>query len=150
MWQETARSQVIASQLVVQELDVLSSNRQAGSGLSVCHGGQMAELARRAEAGEEIVFTRHGRPAARLVPAMPPPDERARRALIDSVRAAARHRNKFFQNRHFSFIYNILVCILFGLNLYPSSNRMQIFSKSGRRLAAQDARLRIDRNGGPA
>jgi len=48
-------------------------------------------------------------------------------------------RIKFFQNRHFSFIYNILVCILFGLNLYPSSNRMQIFSKSGRRLAAQDA-----------
>ena len=51
---------------------------------------QLTELVRRAEAGEEIVLTRHGKPAARLVPAAPPHDERARRALIDSVRAAAK------------------------------------------------------------
>lgn len=54
----------------------------------------MTEFVRRAEAGEEVVFTRHDRPAARLVPATPPPDERVRRALIDSVRAAAKHRIK--------------------------------------------------------
>ncbi len=55
---------------------------------------RLTELVRRAEAGEEIVLTRHGRPAARLVPAAPPPDERARRALTDSVRAAATRRIK--------------------------------------------------------
>ena len=55
---------------------------------------QLTELVRRAEAGEEVVLTRHGRPAARLVPAAPPPDKRTRRALIDSVRAAAKHRIK--------------------------------------------------------
>ncbi len=55
---------------------------------------QLTELVRRAEAGEEIVLTRHGRPAARLVPAALPPDERARRALIDSVRTAAKGRIK--------------------------------------------------------
>lgn len=55
---------------------------------------QLTELVRRAEAGEEIVLTRHGKPAARLIPAAPPPDERARRALIASIQAAARHRIK--------------------------------------------------------
>lgn len=55
---------------------------------------RLSELVRRAEAGEEIVLTRYGRPAARLVPAAPPPDERARRALIASVRAAAKLRIK--------------------------------------------------------
>jgi len=55
---------------------------------------QLAELVRRAEEGEEIVLTRHGRPAVMLVPVAPPPDERARRALIDSVRAAAKGRIK--------------------------------------------------------
>lgn len=55
---------------------------------------RLSELVRRAEAGEEIVLTRHGRPAARLVPVAPPPDERARRALIASIQAAARRRIK--------------------------------------------------------
>ena len=55
---------------------------------------RLTELVRRAEAGEEIVLTRHGKPAARIVPAAPRPDERARRALIASVRAAAKHRIK--------------------------------------------------------
>ena len=55
---------------------------------------RLSELVRRAEAGEEIVLTRHGKPTARLLPAAPPPDERARLALIDSVRAAAKRRIK--------------------------------------------------------
>ena len=56
--------------------------------------GRLTDLVRRAEAGEEIVLTRHGKPAARLVAAAPPPDERARRALIASIQAAARRRIK--------------------------------------------------------
>ena len=40
------------------------------------------------------MLTRHGRPMARPVPASPLPDERARRSLIGSVRAAAKHRIK--------------------------------------------------------
>ena len=55
---------------------------------------RLSELTRRAEAGEDIVLTRHGKPAARLVLAAPPPDERARRALIESIQAAARQRIK--------------------------------------------------------
>lgn len=55
---------------------------------------RLSELMRRAQAGEEIVLTRHGKPAARIVPAAPPPDQRARRALIASVQAAARQRIK--------------------------------------------------------
>ena len=55
---------------------------------------QLTALVRRAESGEEIVLTRHGKPAARLVPAVPPPDARARRALIASIQAAAKHRIK--------------------------------------------------------
>ena len=55
---------------------------------------RLSGLIRRAEAGEDIVLTRHGKPAARLVPAAPLPDERARRALIASIQAAAKHRIK--------------------------------------------------------
>jgi len=40
------------------------------------------------------VLIRHGKPAARLVPATPPLDERGRRALIASIQAAVRHRTK--------------------------------------------------------
>ena len=53
---------------------------------------RLTELVRRAEAGEEIVVTRHGKPVARIVSAEPQPDERARRALIASIQAAARQR----------------------------------------------------------
>ena len=55
---------------------------------------RLTELVRRAEAGEEIVRTRCGKPAARIVPAAPPPDQRARRTLIASIQAAARQRIK--------------------------------------------------------
>ena len=50
--------------------------------------GQLTELIRRAEAGEEIVLTRHGQAVAQLVPIKPslaPPD---RRKLLEAVRAA--------------------------------------------------------------
>ncbi len=51
--------------------------------------GQLTELVRRAEAGDEVVLTRHGHPAVRLVPVRSVPDRQGRRALIEAVRAAA-------------------------------------------------------------
>jgi prevent-host-death family protein len=50
--------------------------------------GQLTELVRRAEAGDEVILTRHGHAAVRLVPIKPALDRPARRALLDSVRTA--------------------------------------------------------------
>lgn len=58
--------------------------------------GRLTELVRRAEAGEEVVLTRHGHPAVRLTPLVETPslDElRARRlAAIDRAIADAERR----------------------------------------------------------
>ena len=51
--------------------------------------GQLTELVRRAEAGEEVVLTRHGHAAVRLVPVAAAPDGASRRALLEAVRASA-------------------------------------------------------------
>ncbi len=52
--------------------------------------GQLTNLVRRAEAGDEVVLTRHGQPAARIVAIRPtPPDAAARRAVMEGVRASA-------------------------------------------------------------
>jgi prevent-host-death family protein len=48
---------------------------------------QLTELVRRAEAGDEIILTRHGHAAVRLVPVNTPPDRPARRALLEAARA---------------------------------------------------------------
>jgi prevent-host-death family protein len=48
--------------------------------------GQLTELVRRAEAGDEIVLTRHGHPAVRLVPVQEALDPKARRALLEAAR----------------------------------------------------------------
>jgi prevent-host-death family protein len=53
---------------------------------------QLTDLVRRAEAGDDIVLTRHGHPAVRLVPVVSVVDPAARRALLDSVRADATNR----------------------------------------------------------
>ena len=47
--------------------------------------GQLTELVRRAEAGDEVILTRHGHPAVRLVPVKVPADRKARRALLEAV-----------------------------------------------------------------
>ena len=53
--------------------------------------GQLTELVRRAEAGEDVVLTRHGHPVARLVPAAArPKTEAERRKVLDAVMASAR------------------------------------------------------------
>ncbi len=55
---------------------------------------QLGELVRRAEAGDEIVLTRDGKPSVRLVPVEPPAltEEQiaARRKLMEEIRAAGR------------------------------------------------------------
>ena len=51
---------------------------------------QLTELVRRAEAGDEIVLTRHGHPAVRLVPVKKRRDWNAIRAAIEELQASAR------------------------------------------------------------
>lgn len=50
--------------------------------------GQLTELVRRAEAGDEIILTRHGHAAVRLVPVVAVPDRKSRRALLEAARVA--------------------------------------------------------------
>lgn len=49
----------------------------------------LTDLVRRAEAGEEVVLTRHGTPAVRLAPVAARPDRETRRKLIEEIRTAA-------------------------------------------------------------
>ncbi|WP_300301241.1 type II toxin-antitoxin system Phd/YefM family antitoxin [Ferrovibrio sp.] len=51
--------------------------------------GQLTELVRRAEAGDEVILTRHGHAAVRLVPVRAAQDRKSRRALLETVRASA-------------------------------------------------------------
>ncbi len=51
--------------------------------------GQLTELVRRAEAGDEVILTRHGHAAVRLVPLKTAPDKQSRRALLEDVRKSA-------------------------------------------------------------
>lgn len=51
--------------------------------------GQLTELVRRAEAGDEVILTRHGHAAVRLVPIKAAVDRKSRRALLEAVRASA-------------------------------------------------------------
>ena len=54
--------------------------------------GHLTELIRRAEAGEEIVLTRHGRAVVRLVPVEAAVAPAARRKLLEAVRASGAAR----------------------------------------------------------
>ena len=54
--------------------------------------GQLTELVRRAEAGDDVVLTRHGKATVRLVPVQPQPNAAARRSFIAAARAAAEHK----------------------------------------------------------
>lgn len=54
---------------------------------------KLAELLDRAERGVEIVITRHGRPAARLVPSGAGADESGARIAVERLRARARKLN---------------------------------------------------------
>jgi prevent-host-death family protein len=52
--------------------------------------GRLTDLVRRAESGEEVILTRHGRPAVRLVPIPPPVDREERWRRIDAIVESAR------------------------------------------------------------
>ncbi|MBH2000625.1 MAG: type II toxin-antitoxin system prevent-host-death family antitoxin [Sphingomonadaceae bacterium] len=51
--------------------------------------GQLIDLVRRSEAGEEIILTREGHAAVRLVPVNMPTDRASRLALLEEMRVAA-------------------------------------------------------------
>jgi prevent-host-death family protein len=51
--------------------------------------GLLTDLVRRAEAGDEVILTRHGQAAVRLVPVTPKPDSHARAKLIAAVQKSA-------------------------------------------------------------
>ena len=50
---------------------------------------QLTNLVRRAEAGDEVILTRHGHAAVRLVPVRAVPDTKSRASLLRAVRASA-------------------------------------------------------------
>jgi prevent-host-death family protein len=50
--------------------------------------GQLTDLVRRAEAGDEVILTRHGQSAVRLVPIRMRPTPQNRKDLLNAIRAA--------------------------------------------------------------
>lgn len=53
---------------------------------------QLTELVHRAEAGEEVVLTRHGLAVVRIVPLIARPSVADRRALMDALTASCRNK----------------------------------------------------------
>ncbi|HEY1361061.1 MAG TPA: type II toxin-antitoxin system prevent-host-death family antitoxin [Xanthobacteraceae bacterium] len=51
---------------------------------------QLTDLVRRAEAGDEVILTRHGQAAVRLVPIKAVPGRRARRKLLEAACASGK------------------------------------------------------------
>jgi len=56
--------------------------------------GQLTELVRRAEAGDEVVLTRHGQAVVRLVPVTVALDRMSRRALLETARTSGSSKAK--------------------------------------------------------
>lgn len=54
--------------------------------------GQLSELVRKANAGEEVLLTRHGQPIARIVPVRYRPSADEKRRVLHTVREAARSK----------------------------------------------------------
>ncbi len=50
----------------------------------------LSDLVRRAEHGEDVVLTRHGRAVARLIPIVERPSASERRAVLNAIRAEGR------------------------------------------------------------
>jgi prevent-host-death family protein len=69
--------------------------------------GQLTELVRRAEKGDEIVLTRYGHVAVRLVPVKVPSDRKSRRVLLEAARGtgAAKARTGPSAARSQDFLY---------------------------------------------
>jgi prevent-host-death family protein len=67
---------------------------------------QLTDLVRRAEAGEEIVLTRRGRPAVRLVSAAQAATADERWALLEALRGSAKHSFGPNAARSADFLYD--------------------------------------------
>ena len=69
--------------------------------------GQLTELVRLAEAGDEVILTRHGHAAVRLVPIRPARDSKSRRALLEAARISGAAKAKAGPNaaRSQDFLY---------------------------------------------
>ncbi|MBV8770222.1 MAG: type II toxin-antitoxin system prevent-host-death family antitoxin [Hyphomicrobiales bacterium] len=55
---------------------------------------KLTHLLRRAEAGDDVIITRHGQSAVRLVPVTVQPSSHERRALLEFVRASGARKTK--------------------------------------------------------
>jgi prevent-host-death family protein len=55
---------------------------------------QLTDLVRRAEAGDEIILTRHGQAAVRLVPVRRISDGKTRRKLLEAARSVGAGKAK--------------------------------------------------------
>ena len=51
---------------------------------------RLTDLVRRAEAGDEVILTRHGQPAARIVPVARKPRRKDRERLLDALQGAGK------------------------------------------------------------
>jgi len=69
--------------------------------------GQLTELIRRAEAGEEVVLTRRGQPVARLVSVAASVAPAARKKLLDAIRVSGAAKARSGENaaRSQDFLY---------------------------------------------
>jgi prevent-host-death family protein len=54
--------------------------------------GQLTDLVRRAEGGDEVILTRHGKVAVLVVPIRPALDSTARRKLLEAMRRSGAAR----------------------------------------------------------
>lgn len=67
----------------------------------------LTDLVRRAEAGDEIILTRHGEPTVRLVPVDAVPSEAQKRAAIAAIRVAVARRATFLPaDRSHDWLYD--------------------------------------------
>ena len=51
---------------------------------------KLTDLVRRAEAGDEVILTRHGQPAARIIPVETKPTRARKRALLETLRGSGK------------------------------------------------------------
>ncbi|SFZ86394.1 prevent-host-death family protein [Devosia enhydra] len=54
--------------------------------------GRLTDLVRRAETGDEVILTRHGVPAARIVAIATPASREARRDALEAILVRARRK----------------------------------------------------------
>jgi prevent-host-death family protein len=52
--------------------------------------GKLTDLVRRAEAGDEVVLTRHGQPTAKIVPIARQASRKEKEALLEALRGAGK------------------------------------------------------------